>query len=204
PTLTFTGRFAGRTAPPETAWRTGFASQAAGFDEPAGFGRAGGAFGEAGHRLDVIPVTALLGDERFRELAGVRPDALERVAEGDRAVFLPELSTPAYERPPEGCPDGMALMARHAVVPFLGRDAELDELRSWAAEPDPLSIAVVTGRGGTGKTRLAVRLCEELAEAGWDTGFLPLDAVYDLLSGSRAEQGAARPGAWQWRGSAEG
>ncbi|WP_165969914.1 tetratricopeptide repeat protein [Nonomuraea terrae] len=128
-------------------------------------------------------MTALLGDERFRELTGVGPDALESVAEGDRAVFLPKLLTPAHERPPEGCPDGMLLMARHAVVPFLGRDEELDELRSWAAEPDPLSIAVITGRSGTGKTRLAVQLCAELAQAGWDTGFLPLDPVHDLLSG---------------------
>ncbi|MEV0824164.1 tetratricopeptide repeat protein [Nonomuraea rubra] len=149
--------------------------------------------GYARRRLDAVPVTALLSDARFRELAGVPPGPLETVSERDRSVALPALLRPARERLPEDCPDWVLLMARHAVVPFLGRSEELGELRAWAAEPGPLSIAVLSGRGGTGKTRLAGELCEELAEAGWDAGFLPVDAVTGLLSGERVMFEALRP-----------
>ncbi|MGN9836996.1 hypothetical protein ACTMTI_02615 [Nonomuraea sp. H19] len=136
-------------------------------------------------RLNAIPVTALLSDQRFRELACVVPGGLETVAEGDPSVILPALLSPARERLPQDCPDWRLLVPRHAVVPFLGRDEELALLRAWAAEPGALSIAVVTGRSGTGKTRLAGELCEEVARAGWDAGFLTLDSVCGPLSGRR-------------------
>ncbi|MEU8358827.1 hypothetical protein AB0C27_22710 [Nonomuraea sp. NPDC048882] len=140
--------------------------------------------GHAEGRLDVVPVTALLGDERFRELAGVSPGALETLAGSDHAVPLPALMTPAREKLPPDCPDWTLLMARHAVVPFLGRREELTELRTWATdEPGSLSIAVVSGRGGMGKTRLAGELCVELESEGWDAGFLPLDALAGPLAG---------------------
>ncbi|TMR21087.1 hypothetical protein ETD86_16585 [Nonomuraea turkmeniaca] len=135
------------------------------------------------HRLDVIPVTALLGDERFRELAGVPPGRLETVAEDDPSVILPDLLSPAREDLPADCPDWRLLVPRHAVVPFLGRAEELARLREWADEPGALSIAVLSGRRGTGRTRLAGELCEQLARAGWDAGFLPLDSVCGALSG---------------------
>ncbi|MEV5889667.1 tetratricopeptide repeat protein [Nonomuraea fuscirosea] len=139
--------------------------------------------GYAERRLDIVPVTALLGDERFRELAGVSPGGLETVTGSDHAVPLPALMTPAREELPPDCPDWTLLPARHAVVPFLGRRKELAELRSWATtEPGPLSIAVLSGRGGMGKTRLAGELCVELDSEGWDAGFLPLDAVADPLA----------------------
>ncbi|MFC7589778.1 hypothetical protein ACFQYP_43360 [Nonomuraea antimicrobica] len=142
--------------------------------------------GYAERRLDAVPVSALLVDERFRELVGVPPGCLETVAEDGSRVPLPGLLTPAREPLPEDRADWTVLMARHAVVPFLGRDEELGELRSWAAGPDTLSIAlsiaVVTGRAGIGKSRLAGELCAELAAAGWDTRFLPLDTVCGLLS----------------------
>ncbi|TMR33618.1 hypothetical protein, partial [Nonomuraea zeae] len=152
--------------------------------------------GPAGYiqrRLDAVPVTALLGDERFRELAGVAPGQLESVAEGEPSVTLSGLLSPARLPLPPDCPDWMLLMARHAVVPFLGRKEELAQLRAWAAEPAALSIAVLTGRGGTGKTRLAGELCAELAEAGWDAGFLPLDAVCGPLAERATTLNALRP-----------
>ncbi|MFI7126929.1 tetratricopeptide repeat protein [Nonomuraea sp. NPDC050153] len=151
----------------------------------------GGSPGNAHGHLDAVPATALLGDERFRELAGIAPGRLETVAEDDPSVILSDLLTPARERLPQDCSDWTLLMARHAVVPFLGRDEELADLRAWAAEPAALSIAVLTGRSGTGKTRLAGELCVELAEAGWDTGFLPLDSAGGPLAGRTLE--ALRP-----------
>ncbi|MEU8145624.1 hypothetical protein [Nonomuraea sp. NPDC048901] len=85
---------------------------------------------------------------------------------------LPSLLRRAREPLPPDCPDWPLLVPEHAVVPFLGRREELATLRAWADDPAPLSIAVLTGRGGTGKTRLAGELCTELAEVGWDAGFL--------------------------------
>ncbi|MEV6032067.1 tetratricopeptide repeat protein [Nonomuraea sp. NPDC052116] len=150
-----------------------------------------GPSGTAPHELDAVPATALLGDERFCELAGVAPGRMEAVAEDDPSVILADLLTPARERLPQDCSDWTLLMARHAVVPFLGRDEQLADLRAWAAEPAALSIAVLTGRSGTGKTRLAGELCAELTEAGWDTGFLPLDSAGHPLAGRALE--ALRP-----------
>ncbi|MEU6712853.1 hypothetical protein ABZ897_15335 [Nonomuraea sp. NPDC046802] len=154
---------------------------------------AAGRDGHAQRRLDAVPVTALLSDQRFRELTGVPPGTLETVAEGDPAALLPALAVPARERLPQDGPDWTLLMPRHAVVPFVGRDEELTRLREWAAEPAALSIAVLTGRGGTGKTRLAGELCEELAEAGWESGFLPLDAACGPLADPAATLDALRP-----------
>ncbi|MFD1541980.1 hypothetical protein [Nonomuraea guangzhouensis] len=101
----------------------------------------------------------------------------ERVVEvhagHDGLLPLSSLLLPAREPLPPDCPDWPLLTPNHAVVPFLGRDEERAALRTWADDPSPLSIAVLTGAGGTGKTRLAGELCTELTEAGWDAGFLP-------------------------------
>ncbi|TDB99688.1 hypothetical protein E1267_36770, partial [Nonomuraea longispora] len=143
--------------------------------------------------LDAVPVTALLSDARFRELAGVPPGRLETVTGGEPSVPLAGLLAPAREEPPPNGPDWALLPARHAVVPFLGREDELARLRAWAAEPAALSIAVLTGRPGTGKSRLAGELCAELAGSGWDAGLLPLDTLYGLALGDPGP--AASPGA---------
>ncbi|MEU5865034.1 tetratricopeptide repeat protein [Nonomuraea sp. NPDC047529] len=144
------------------------------------------AAGPAGTRLDAVPVRVLLGDDRFRELTGTPPGPLESVSAGDGRVVLPGLLLPAREPLPSDCPDWRLLLPRHAVVPYAGRGGQLAALRAWAAEPTALSVAVVTGRSGTGRTRLAGELCEELREAGWDAGFLALDAALAALSGPEA------------------
>ncbi|MEV4367364.1 hypothetical protein AB0J71_09850 [Nonomuraea sp. NPDC049637] len=157
--------------------------------EPAGQVAAVVTASAAGHargRLDAVPVGVLLGDDRFRELTGAAPGAVESVDAGDGRVVLAGLLLPAREPLPSDCPDWRLLLPRHAVVPYSGRDGQLAALRAWAGEPAALSVAVVTGRSGTGRTRLAGELCEELREAGWDAGFLSLDAALAALSGRAA------------------
>ncbi|MER6505288.1 hypothetical protein ABT158_00675 [Nonomuraea sp. NPDC001636] len=173
--------------PPMEVWAglTGAALLA----EPAGQVAAVVTASAAGHargRLDAVPVGVLLGDDRFRELTGAAPGSLERVSAGDGRVVLSGLLLPAREPLPSDCPDWRLLLPRHAVVPYSGRDGQLAALRAWAGEPAALSVAVVTGRSGTGRTRLAGELCEELREAGWDAGFLTLDAALAALSGRAA------------------
>ena len=67
---------------------------------------------------------------------------------------------------PAGLSVARYLRAEEAVVPFRSRP-ELDELLSWCVSGDHAAARLVTGDGGAGKTRLALRLCEELALNGW-------------------------------------
>ncbi|WP_232204197.1 tetratricopeptide repeat protein, partial [Actinomyces sp. ICM47] len=76
------------------------------------------------------------------------------------------------------------IKARHGVVPYQ-QCAEMRQLREWAmtvpsdsrtggnGRNADISVAVVTGAGGSGKTRMAAQLCHDLSTIGWYTGFLP-------------------------------
>jgi tetratricopeptide (TPR) repeat protein len=60
------------------------------------------------------------------------------------------------------------LGAERRVVEFTGRKAELAELAAWRDSPAPgVSVMLLHGPGGQGKTRLAARLAELSAAAGW-------------------------------------
>ena len=58
------------------------------------------------------------------------------------------------------------LRPEEAVVPFRARP-ELDELLRWCTSAGHTAIRLVSGDGGAGKTRLALRLGEELEANGW-------------------------------------
>ena len=58
------------------------------------------------------------------------------------------------------------LRPEEEVVPFRPRP-ELDELLGWCTSGGHTRIRLVTGNGGAGKTRLALRLCEELPAKRW-------------------------------------
>ncbi|MGH3785720.1 MAG: tetratricopeptide repeat protein [Pseudonocardiaceae bacterium] len=67
------------------------------------------------------------------------------------------------------------LRAEYELVPFQNRD-ELTVLRDWCqqtAAGDRIGLAVVTGIGGSGKTRLALELADRLRAEGWYAGTLP-------------------------------
>ncbi|MBO3742201.1 tetratricopeptide repeat protein [Actinoplanes flavus] len=59
------------------------------------------------------------------------------------------------------------LNARRAVVPFIGRDADLTKLRQWRDTGPRLGVRWLYGPGGQGKTRLAAQLAAESLAAGW-------------------------------------
>lgn len=48
------------------------------------------------------------------------------------------------------------------LVPFTGRDSELEELRAWSTSSPARAVRVLVGAGGVGKSRLAVELAAEL------------------------------------------
>ena len=72
-------------------------------------------------------------------------------------------------------PDSFLLKPESRVVPFLpSAMGWRDEVFGWAKSQDrPLRLRLQAGAGGTGKTRLAIDVCETLAHEGWFAGFLP-------------------------------
>lgn len=70
-------------------------------------------------------------------------------------------------------------MIREPRSAFVGRHRELDALVSLL---DASSLVTLTGVGGTGKTRLAMRVANSYAEReGIDCWFVPLESVQDPL-----------------------
>ena len=53
------------------------------------------------------------------------------------------------------------------VVDFTGRENELARLLAWCEHDAAARLQLITGPGGVGKTRLALRLCELATELGW-------------------------------------
>ncbi|MCX4979514.1 trypsin-like peptidase domain-containing protein [Streptomyces sp. NBC_00620] len=139
-------------------------------DDPVMFG---------GRRLEAVTVSRLLEDQRFAGLVRAYAHQVEEVHPWPLVSELDAWSsgfmTPAYEDlDPVGVPDYLLLQAKFHRVPFLGREEELGRLRRWWAAPDRFSVAVVTGDGGAGKTRLAAELCQEAVAKGWSAGFASL------------------------------
>jgi hypothetical protein len=63
------------------------------------------------------------------------------------------------------------LRAEFGVVPYVFREAALQEAIAWCEQDTPMAIARITGSGGAGKTRFALELCKLLCEQGWMAGF---------------------------------
>ena len=85
-----------------------------------------------------------------------------------RSAFLNQVSSPVPVQAVRRAYDGDAfwLWPEQRVVEFIDRP-ELVRLREWCMRPDEPQVMLVTGAGGVGKTRLALRLAEELGELGW-------------------------------------
>lgn len=62
--------------------------------------------------------------------------------------------------------------AHSGVVPYVDRGRLLTDLETWVDGPEPFAGHVIEGRGGAGKTKLAVELCEEMRKSDWLCGFL--------------------------------
>ncbi|OPC76525.1 hypothetical protein B4N89_46790 [Embleya scabrispora] len=56
------------------------------------------------------------------------------------------------------------LQARYALIDFTGRGAELARLTAWRDGPGAVSVLLVHGAGGQGKTRLAARFAAHTRE----------------------------------------
>lgn len=56
------------------------------------------------------------------------------------------------------------------LTELIGREAEMQRLRDWANAPDSLSVMVLTGEGGVGKSRLSFDFARQLQAQSWQAG----------------------------------
>jgi hypothetical protein len=77
-------------------------------------------------------------------------------------------------------------------TPLIGREQEISSLNEFLEDDRSLLVRVITGDGGTGKTRLALELCEQANSRGWDAGFASRSELHKLTSGMDI-------GAWEWK-----
>jgi glycosyltransferase involved in cell wall biosynthesis len=110
----------------------------------------------------------------------VQPQAQPSPASTSPPAVIGEQSIPGYEMPKavydanRGSAISILLRSSEEVVSFDPlRQPELDKLLEWStAGKFPITLRLLKGEGGTGKTRLATQLCHELAKQNWTVGFL--------------------------------
>ena len=128
-------------------------------------------------RLVAVPASRLLADPGFRErLAGrgVRAEAAPvgggwyLQLPGEQTVRLDPAYRPISRRFGQALPT--LLRPEHGLVPFLGRQALLHWITSWCHHAASRPVLLVTGGGGSGKTRLGREACVQMLMAGWDAG----------------------------------
>jgi hypothetical protein len=102
-----------------------------------------------------------------------------------RAVPLQRATVPAA---PDAKSPARLMRARSGVVPFAARKGLRQELIEWLQSDTLFAGAVIGGSGGTGKTRLAVELCDWAEEAEWLSGILvPIKDLGSLEALAEAE-----------------
>ncbi len=72
-------------------------------------------------------------------------------------------------------PPSELLRARYGVVGLLGREQPEEALDSWRDSEQRFDIAVISGAGGYGKTRLALEHCARAQQDGWTAGLFAHD-----------------------------
>ena len=97
--------------------------------------------------------------------AAVTEDRLRMVMRPVRAAAGPNATVRG-----QGSPSQLLRPERRAVG-FAGRNTELRTLRAWAHGAGSV-VQLITGPGGSGKTRLAIEFATQLEEEGWRCGFL--------------------------------
>jgi tetratricopeptide (TPR) repeat protein len=97
-------------------------------------------------------------------------DSATRTAELPRAVELPS----------------RLLDPRRKVVDFAGREDELAWLTAWCETGTGPTLQLITGAGGAGKTRLALRFADRARQLGWHPHWIGDGQEADALARIRA------------------
>ncbi|MFD5092771.1 SAV_2336 N-terminal domain-related protein [Amycolatopsis thailandensis] len=115
--------------------------------------------------LEAVPSNVLLADEGFRMALTDHGGGVPPRCEAIELRSLSDANNFSADPAPVMSPAAL-LMARHAVVPFEGREQVLTELHEWAAEPE-IGVWLLHGSGGQGKTRLAHQFSDQMQQRGW-------------------------------------
>ena len=83
-------------------------------------------------------------------------------------------------------------MTERRSIAMVGRVVDLQRLHTWLNSPQPVAVRLLTGRAGSGKTRLAIELCEQAEMAGWAAGFAHHDPLRQFCK-------LHDPAEWQWQ-----
>ena len=67
--------------------------------------------------------------------------------------------------------DADRLTAYARAIKMIGRDAEMEALFDWLESDPSITVRIVTGPAGTGKTRLALELVDEATEHKWNAHY---------------------------------
>lgn len=123
----------------------------------------------------VVPLRPLIDREpALTSLAGPsgRWRATRRQAFG--SALRHSLSIPKEDRPAILEDEGPAwpLRPEFRVVPFHGREETHSGLVQWCERDSPIALRLITGQGGTGKTRLALELVGDRLTHNWIAGLL--------------------------------
>jgi tetratricopeptide (TPR) repeat protein len=76
---------------------------------------------------------------------------------------------------PPGVRGPVALLnVHHQFIDFSGsiHPELMQEIQSWCAEDEPISVRLFHGAAGSGKTRLFIEGCRQLRDQGWRAGFV--------------------------------
>jgi tetratricopeptide (TPR) repeat protein len=129
-------------------------------------------------RLVAVPASQLLNNPEFRRrLAdhGVPTEAAPVGAgwylqlAGEQAVSLGAPYQPISRR--FGLDLPALLDPAHGLVPYLGRQPQLDQITAWCRDQAGMPLLLLLrGGGGSGKTRLGREACVRMLVSGWDAG----------------------------------
>ncbi|WP_164517648.1 tetratricopeptide repeat protein [Pseudoalteromonas rubra] len=73
------------------------------------------------------------------------------------------------------------LSAHNKALSLQGRERELTLLNEWLNEDTDISVFAITAPAGSGKTRLAIELCEQAEQhSGWAAGFVRSSDLAEL------------------------
>ncbi|MFE7542941.1 tetratricopeptide repeat protein [Streptomyces platensis] len=106
----------------------------------------------------VVQVQGVSGDVSVHAPSGQRP--LYRVDD------LPE-DRPTISKKRARSQPARLLQARYALIDFAGRQTELHDLAAWRDTNDPVSVLLLHGPGGQGKTRLTMQFAQASQDLGW-------------------------------------
>lgn len=129
------------------------------------------ASGLAGTALTVQALDALIEDSTYVSLT---PDQVRRLSGNRTDRYHPPLHL--AER--DDASGRLFFYGARDRVPFVGRSDEYESLSRWLKTEALFSWTLVTGPGGSGKSRLGFELCQGALAEGWTSGFLPMASTY--------------------------